>query len=41
MPSDSADKIGSVSNMKNQLSSAISNGKNVIAGVNADFFDMG
>ena len=41
MPSDSAEKIGSVSNMKNQLSAAISNGKNVIAGVNADFFDMG
>ena len=41
MPSDSAEKKGTVSNMKNQLSAAISNGKNVIAGVNADFFDMG
>ena len=41
MPSDSAEKIGSVSNMKNQLTAAINNGKNVIAGVNADFFDMG
>ncbi len=41
MPSDSAEKKGTVSNIKNQLSSAISNGKNVIAGVNADFFDMG
>ena len=41
MPSDSADKKGTVANMKKQLSSAISNGKNVIAGVNADFFDMG
>ncbi len=41
MPSDSAEKKGSVSNMKNQLSAAISNGKNVLAGVNADFFDMG
>ena len=41
MPSDSADKKGTVANMKKQLTSAISNGKNVIAGVNADFFDMG
>ncbi len=41
MPSDSAEKKGSVSNMKNQLSAAISNGKKAIAGVNADFFDMG
>ena len=41
MPSDSADGKGTVSNMKNQLTSAISNGKNVLAGVNADFFDMG
>lgn len=41
MPSDSAEKKGTVSNMKNQLSAAVSNGKNVIAGVNADFFDMG
>ena len=41
MPSDSAETKGTVANMKKQLSSAISNGKNVIAGVNADFFDMG
>lgn len=41
MPSDSAEKKGTVSNMKNQLSAAISNGKNAIVGVNADFFDMG
>ncbi len=41
MPSDSADKIGTVAKMSNQLSAAVSNGKNVLAGVNADFFDMG
>ncbi len=41
MPSDSAETKGTVANMKKQLTSAISNGKNVIAGVNADFFDMG
>ncbi len=41
MPSDSAEKKGTVANIKNQLSAAISNGKNVLAGVNADFFDMG
>ena len=41
MPSDSADKKGTVAKMSNQLSAAISNGKNVLAGVNADFFDMG
>jgi exopolysaccharide biosynthesis protein len=41
MPSDSAEKKGTVSNMKKQLNAAISNGKNAIAGVNADFFDMG
>lgn len=41
MPSDSAEKIGTVSNMKNQLTAAESNGKKVLAGVNADFFDMG
>lgn len=41
MPSDSAEKVGTVSNMKNQLSAAISNGKKAILGVNADFFDMG
>ena len=41
MPSDSAEKKGTVSNMKNQLSAAIANGKNAIAAVNADFFDMG
>lgn len=41
MPSDSADKKGTVAKMSSQLSAAISNGKNVLAGVNADFFDMG
>lgn len=41
MPSDSADKIGTVAKMSSQLSAAVSNGKNVLAGVNADFFDMG
>ncbi len=41
MPSDNAENIGKVSNMKNQLDAAISNGKNAIASVNADFFDMG
>ena len=41
MPSDSAAKKGTVANMKKQLESAISNGKNAIVGVNADFFDMG
>lgn len=41
MPSDSADKVGTVAKMSNQLSAAVSNGKKVLAGVNADFFDMG
>lgn len=41
MPSDSAEKVGTVTNIKSQLSSAAANGKNVIAGINADFFDMG
>lgn len=41
MPSDDPEKLGKVSNMKNQLNAAISNGKNAIAAVNADFFDMG
>ncbi len=41
MPSDSAEAIKTVSNIKNQLSAAEANGKNVIAGINADFFDMG
>ena len=41
MPSDDVSKVGKVSNMKNQLTSAKSNGKKVIAGINADFFDMG
>ncbi|MBQ2716852.1 MAG: hypothetical protein IJF21_08635, partial [Clostridia bacterium] len=35
MPSDSADKKGTVAKMSSQLSAAISNGKNVLAGVNA------
>lgn len=41
MPSDSADKIGTVANINSQIAAAVSNGKNVLAGVNADFFDMG
>jgi len=41
MPSDNAENIGKVSNMKNQLNAAINNGKKAIAAVNADFFDMG
>lgn len=41
MPSDSTESKGKVSNMKNQLNAAITNGKNAIAAVNADFFDMG
>lgn len=40
MPSDGT-TYGTVSNVKNQIKSAVQNGKNVIAGVNADFFDMG
>lgn len=40
MPRDSS-VIGTVSNMKNQVNAAVNNGKNVIAGINADFFDMG
>ena len=40
MPNDGT-ASGKVSNIKNQLTSAASNGKNVIAGINADFFDMG
>lgn len=41
MPSDSADKVGTVANINSQIAAAVSNGKNVLAGVNADFFDMG
>lgn len=41
MPSDNAENMGKVSNMKNQLNAAINNGKKAIAAVNADFFDMG
>ncbi|MBO5702412.1 MAG: phosphodiester glycosidase family protein [Clostridia bacterium] len=41
MPQDSIESIGKVSNMKNQLSAAVSNGKNAIVSINADFFDMG
>ncbi len=40
MPSDGM-TYGKVSNVKNQIKAAAENGKNVIAGVNADFFDMG
>ena len=41
MPQDSVESVGKVSNMKNQLSAAVSNGKNAIVSINADFFDMG
>jgi exopolysaccharide biosynthesis protein len=41
MPQDSTSGYGKVSNMKNQLSAAVSNGKNAIVAINADFFDMG
>ncbi len=41
MPQDSIESIGKVSNMKNQLSAAVANGKNAIVSINADFFDMG
>lgn len=41
MPQDSTTTIGKVSNMKNQLSAAVANGKNAIVAINADFFDMG
>ncbi len=40
LPSDGM-ALGSVQNMQNQINAAESNGKTVIAGVNADFFDMG
>jgi exopolysaccharide biosynthesis protein len=40
MPGDEA-KVGTVSNMKEQVVAAAANGKNVVAGINADFFDMG
>ena len=40
MPSDSK-TVGTVTSIKNQLTSALSNGKNAVAGINADFFDMG
>jgi len=40
MPND-ASAAGKVSNVNNQLNAAVSNGKNAIAGINADFFDMG
>ena len=39
-PSNSTE-TGKVSNMKNQITAAENAGKKVIAGVNADFFDMG
>lgn len=41
MPSDNPANVGKVSNIKNQLNSAKANGKKVVAGINADFFDMG
>ncbi|MBQ9079740.1 MAG: phosphodiester glycosidase family protein [Clostridia bacterium] len=40
MPSDGTE-TGKVSNIPNQIKAAVSNGKKVIAGINADFFDMG
>lgn len=39
-PNDGTE-TGKVSNMKNQITAAENAGKKVIAGVNADFFDMG
>jgi exopolysaccharide biosynthesis protein len=41
MPQNSLESVGKVSNMKNQLSAAVSGGKNAIVAINADFFDMG
>ncbi len=40
MPSDGM-TVGKVQNMPNQMKAAAANGKTVLAGVNADFFDMG
>lgn len=41
MPQNSIESVGKVSNMKNQLTAAVSGGKNAIVAINADFFDMG
>ena len=40
MPSDGM-TVGKVQNIPNQMKAAAGNGKKVLAGVNADFFDMG
>lgn len=40
-PSDGTVLQGKVSNVVNQMKAADANGKNTIAGINADFFDMG
>lgn len=40
-PRDGTELQGKVSNVANQMKAADSNGKKTIAGVNADFFDMG
>jgi exopolysaccharide biosynthesis protein len=39
LPKDE-NQIGRLSNMLNQVKDAASNGKNVLAGINADFFDI-
>lgn len=40
-PQDGTVLLNKVSNVANQMKAATNNGKNAIAGVNADFFDMG
>ena len=40
MPGDQA-TTGTVTNILEQVTAAAANGKNVVAGINADFFDMG
>lgn len=40
-PQDGTVLLNKVSNVANQMKAAAANGKNAIAGVNADFFDMG
>lgn len=40
-PQDGTVLLNKVSNVANQMKAATANGKNAIAGVNADFFDMG
>lgn len=40
-PQDGTVLLNKVSNVANQMKAANNNGKNAIAGVNADFFDMG